>query len=246
MHQRDQQPLAAEQHALVGLAREQVLVRGGELAASVSAALAASSASPVSGCARARNAVLEYGHSVVRGVPVFLRELEAPRVAHRHAIGRRERVADRAAPRWGRACSISSSHGTTCAGRVSGGLVGRGRVGGRREGEGHDVGIFVMRVSDCRRCGAVRNALPLAVARGSRRPARSGPSSSSIGAWPTPGNSMSSRLGAALRHRLAVVARSRSDCAPRSSSVGHGSRPRSATGRRCAAAARNGTAMPGS
>ena len=123
---------AEQQQRLSPRARAGACRRSRARVASVSAAFAASSASPESGCDARANCCSSSGQRVFGGRPVVLRELEPPRVAHRDAVGRRQRVADDARRLDGvAAAAVSSSHGRTLAGRISGGLAGCGSSGGR-------------------------------------------------------------------------------------------------------------------
>ena len=89
-----EQPLPAECDALVGFVHQQVLVRGGEFAAERKGGLGGLERVAGEGMRSARERSLEQWPQRRRGRPIEFGQFEAPGIAHRHPVGRRQRIAD--------------------------------------------------------------------------------------------------------------------------------------------------------
>ena len=96
MKQRDQQAIAAEQDALVGLVREQPLVRGGELGGQRQRDLRGFQRIAGQRMRGAREIALEYRPERDGGRVELLGELQAARVRDRGPVGGGQRIADHA------------------------------------------------------------------------------------------------------------------------------------------------------
>ena len=260
-------------NALVGFARQQVLVGGGQLVRERQAGLRRFQRVTGQRMRRARVQPLELRPQRDRGVPVDLGELQTPRVTHRDAVGRRERVADDPRRLDRLLLAVSASHSTMRAGRVSGGFAGFAASGGRFSAR--EVGMAAgetgrprLYATSCSIAPHVARSNPGSETRASMARRRSasngarrvgaliakevddrldlvaGPAASARGRRPR-----TRRAGAA--GRAAVIARAvdrgqqvRFGAAQHAAS-GMRSRPRAATGPHRGAASRNGTAMPG-
>ena len=266
MDQRDHQALAAERDALVGFAGQQVLVGRGQLMGEREAGLRRFQRVTGERMRRAGVQPFELRPQRDRRVPVDLGEFETPRVTHRDAIGRRERIADdprrldRLLP--GRVRQPFDDAGGSRFRRIhrlrgqrrqvqsEGGTHGGGRAGRTRLYATSSGMHRTWPASDPQARGVPRAAgvgpdVSPSVRRKSTT-ALTWSAGQSVGAWPTPANSTSRGRGPRCVIARAVDAERRSDSAPRSTSVGQSIASHS--GHRSApdAALRNGTAMPGS
>ena len=156
MDQRHDQSIAAEEKALVGLLREQVLVGGGQLAGQNQRCLGRFERVAGQRMRGTREMALEIEPERQGGRIEFFGKLEALRFGKRDAIDGRQRVADRA----GGFDRVALEH------FVQPWLDARGprlrRMRGTRfqtwqaEREGHDVGIFL----SCPDCSRWRRDFP--------------------------------------------------------------------------------------
>ena len=227
MEQRDQEPVAAEQHALVRLAREQTLVRGRQLDREDERSLGGLQRVAGKRMRSAQEVRLELRPKAVGGGPVLLGQFEAARVSHRDEVGGGEGVADEAS-RLDRVALQRGVEPGEDLRRAGFRRIRRMRIKRWSESESG------MGDGDCKRWRRLApgarsgGSATLAGRRDRSRPLRTRKrttgshcsGASSIGAWPTPANSMTSGFGPRSAISAAVAADRRSDCAPRSTSVG--------------------------